>query len=64
MRLGLLALCVLLLLLLLLMMMMMMMMNMDTLWVASIDLARHDALVVRLSEPWSLPLALDPSSAE
>jgi hypothetical protein len=53
-RLGLLALSVLVLLL----------MNMDTMWTTSVDLAHHYALVVRLSELWSLPPALDPSLGE
>lgn len=53
-RLGLLALSVLVLLL----------MNMDTMWATSVDLAHHYALVVRLSELWSLPPALDQSLGE
>jgi hypothetical protein len=53
-RLGLLALSVLVLLL----------MNMDTMWATSVDLAHHYALVVRLSDLWTLPHALDPSLGE
>jgi hypothetical protein len=53
-RLGLLALSVLVLLL----------MNMDTMWATSVDLAHHYALVVRLSDLWSLPPAYDPSLGE
>jgi hypothetical protein len=53
-RLGLLALSVLVLLL----------MNMDTMWATSVDLAHHYALVVRLSELWSLPPLPDPSLGE
>ncbi|WP_426177091.1 hypothetical protein [Massilia sp. TWR1-2-2] len=40
------------------------MMNMDTMWATSVDLAHHYALVVRLSDLWTLPHALDPSLGE
>lgn len=53
-RLGLLALSMLVLLL----------MNMDTMWATSVDLAHHYALVVRLSDLWTSPHALDQSLGE